>query len=277
MREHRRGGRSERLRVPSPAPPRTRGELARGDQVVALVLDVVAQDDVADTHAARQRAEAVRVEQSLLDAAVERVQQVGGGRAAPRDQLARDVGPVHQPGRDRVDGVAPAVRREVGAGQLEHAGVVGAPVEVLPRRRSSTAGCPRGAAGSCRRRCRRRAPGGSRAAATTTIATLQAASTGARGARSVAYTAFDADAEQHRQAEHDERDRAPVLRSASPNVDPLANALNTAPSGVGLAYGCAPTATTTPTSSSTTKNARCRQRTNAGGEQREHDEQRNRR
>ena len=45
------------------------------------------------------------------------------GRAV-RDQLPGDVGAVDEAGRDRVDRVAPAVRREVGARHLEDARVV---------------------------------------------------------------------------------------------------------------------------------------------------------
>ena len=63
-------------------------------------------------------------------------------------ELARDVGAVDEPGRDGVDGVAPAVGREVGAGDLEHARVVRPGVERRRWRPSSTRGRPRAGAGS---------------------------------------------------------------------------------------------------------------------------------
>ncbi len=92
-----------------------------------------------------------RVEQALLDPPVERVEEVVRLGRAVRDQLAGDVRPVHEPGRDRVDRVAPAVRREVGARQLEHAGVVRPGVDGGDRLRPVARGRPRAAAGSCRR------------------------------------------------------------------------------------------------------------------------------
>ena len=55
-------------------------ELARRHEVVALVLDVVAQHDVADSHAPQQRDDAGRIGDALLEAAVERVEEVGGAR-----------------------------------------------------------------------------------------------------------------------------------------------------------------------------------------------------
>src|SRR3954463_13740294 len=45
----------------------------------------------------------------------------------------------------------------------------------------------------------------------------------------------------------------PVLRSASPKLDDSANDLNKPPSALGSAYGCAPTATTTPIRTRSTK------------------------
>ena len=89
-------------------------------EVVALVLEVVPERDVAHAHEAGHRRDGDGIERVLLEPAVEGVEQVGRGRRAVGDELAGDVGPVDQPGRDRVDGVAPPVRREVGARHLEH-------------------------------------------------------------------------------------------------------------------------------------------------------------
>ena len=111
-------------------------ELARRHEVVALVLDVVAQHDGADPHAAQhaRRRPAGSATPSWKRRS-KRVQQIGGAGRAVRDQLARDVRPVHEAGRDRVDGVAPRVRGEVGARLLEHARRVALRVEILRRLR----------------------------------------------------------------------------------------------------------------------------------------------
>ncbi|GIU87535.1 MAG: hypothetical protein KatS3mg009_2050 [Acidimicrobiia bacterium] len=106
------------------------GQLARRHEVVALVLHVVAQHQVPDAHARQQRRERLGVEHPLLGAPVERVEEVRRAGTAVGDQLAGHVRPVHEPRGDRVDGVAPAVGREVGARQFEHTGRVVPRVEV---------------------------------------------------------------------------------------------------------------------------------------------------
>ena len=127
-----RGRRPERRR-PRQA-RRRRGEQVpceqRPQQPVALELDVVAERDVADAHHAHQGRDRAGRELAVLQAQVERVQQVRRRRRPVRDELPRDVGPVHDPRRDRVDGLTPAVRAEVRAGQLQHTRVVALRVEV---------------------------------------------------------------------------------------------------------------------------------------------------
>ncbi len=88
-------------------------------RAVALVGEVRAQHHVADAEEAGDGRHRVGVEGVLLEGPVQGVQQVGGRVRAVGDELAGDVGPVHEPGGDRVDGGAPAVGGEVGTGELE--------------------------------------------------------------------------------------------------------------------------------------------------------------
>ena len=88
-----------------------------------------------------------RIGDAVLQAAVDRVEEIGGAGCAVRDQLARDVGPIGEAGRDRVDGVAPRVRREVGARLLEDAGLVVARVRA---RRSPASSTPAASRSRCR-------------------------------------------------------------------------------------------------------------------------------
>ena len=118
-------------------------ERTRAGRVVALVAEVGAHGDVAHAHEPGHRRERVG---SSVPSCIWRsngVEQVGRRRRAVGDQLAGHVGPVHEPGRDRVDRVAPAVGREVDARHLEHAGAVAAARRGRPRPRSSRRGCPR--------------------------------------------------------------------------------------------------------------------------------------
>ena len=89
---------------------------------VALVLQVVAGDDLAGRDQPGERGERRRLEPTFLEPALVGDQQVGALRRAPRHQLAGDVGAVGQAGRDRVDRAAPAVRGEVDARELVHPG-----------------------------------------------------------------------------------------------------------------------------------------------------------
>ena len=145
-------------RTPGAVPEQGPG-LSGPGEVVALVLEVVAERDVAHAHEAGHRRDGDGVERVLLEATVEGVDEVGRRRRAVRDELAGDVGPVDEPGRDRVDGVAPPVRREVGARHLEHpcgpaVGRLAPARRGTARRRASTAAGPRAAGGS-RPPCRR--------------------------------------------------------------------------------------------------------------------------
>ena len=135
-------GLAERDRLAQPgdrAHQRPRGLRARGAE--ALVLEVGAQDDVAGADQPGQRGQRVGVEGALLQRPVDGVEQVGRHRASRRGiSSPGHVRAVHEPGGDRVDRVAPAVGGEVGAGQLEHPGVVGSAVEVGGGVRPSTSG-----------------------------------------------------------------------------------------------------------------------------------------
>ncbi len=104
-------------------------EIDRSYEVVPLVVDVVARHDVADAHPPPQRDERGGIGDPDLQPAIDGVQEIGAPGGAVRDQLARDVRPIGEAGRDRVDGVAPGVRREVGAGHFEDARLVVAAVE----------------------------------------------------------------------------------------------------------------------------------------------------
>ncbi len=115
------GGDRVREQLPDRAGPRG---------AVALVLEVGVDQHVAHPHQAGDGGDGRRVELALLQPAVERPQQIGRLRRAERDELAPDPRAVHQPGRDEVLGVAPAVGAEVGARQLEHARGVAPAVEV---------------------------------------------------------------------------------------------------------------------------------------------------
>ena len=76
--------------LPSPGIPRnTRSRLERRDEVVTLVLDVVAEHDVADPHALEHRDHAVGIRDALLEPTVERVEQIGGARGAVRESSSR--------------------------------------------------------------------------------------------------------------------------------------------------------------------------------------------
>ena len=165
-------------------------------------------------------------------------------------------GPVHQPGRDRVDGVAPAVRREVDARQLEHprrvaaarrgsgaasfqyCGIVLGPLEVLAVERAveRAPGSSRAAARRRSRRSRPRAPAARAGAARRTTAFVPTPSSTA-SARTTSGTA-----------------RA-VLRSASPARRPGGERLeHRAERRRARRTDAAPTAMITPTSSRPTKN-----------------------
>ena len=126
-----------------------------------------------------------------------------------------------RPGQDRVDGVAPAVRREVGAGQLEHArasplrvevvrgvvpvrGDVLGPLQVL----RDVVGPPRG----------RKV--GDRSTPTTTAALRPAAPT-----RDAALSAVTPAPEQDRDPEHDQRDRSRRAAQREPDRRALGEGL----------------------------------------------------
>ena len=64
----------------------------------ALVLEVGTQHDVADAHEPGDRREDRRLEDAVLELAVEGDHQVGRRRRAPGDQLPGRIGPVHEPG-----------------------------------------------------------------------------------------------------------------------------------------------------------------------------------
>src|SRR5690606_16138121 len=110
-----------------------RPEVPGPGRVVALVLEVALDEDVAGPQEGGDRGEAGGDGGALLQAQVERVEQVGRGRRPVGDQLALDRRPVDQAGQDRVDRVAPPVAGEVGAGHDEDAGAVVAGVEVRGR------------------------------------------------------------------------------------------------------------------------------------------------
>ena len=90
-----------------------------GEQV-ALVFEVVAHDDRVHAESSGDRRERLGFEPSLGEAALERVQQVGGGGAALQHDVASEVGALDDAGQHRVDGAAPPVVREVGGGDLPH-------------------------------------------------------------------------------------------------------------------------------------------------------------
>ena len=96
----------------------------RTGQVVAVDLEVVSQHHVPDAEQPRDGRDGRRLEQPELEAPVEGVEEVGRRRRPVRDQLAGDIRPVGEAGRDRLDRVAPPVGREVSAGQLEDPRVV---------------------------------------------------------------------------------------------------------------------------------------------------------
>ena len=149
---------------------------------------------------------------------------------AERDQLAGDIRPVHQSGRDRIDRVPPAVRREVGARQLEHTSVVVAARRARPRHRPSTAGCPRGVAGSRRRTSRRRARGSSRTISAPTAMTLTARQHRSRASRAAPrYTALTPMPSSTEVASTTSGTARAVLRSASPTVELVGERLEHGP------------------------------------------------
>ena len=102
----------------------------RAGREVALVLEVVAGHDLPGRDQPGERGERRRLEPALLQPPLVGDQQVRALRRPPRHELAGDVGPVRQAGRDRVDRAAPSVRGEVDARQLVHPGR-GVPAEGL--------------------------------------------------------------------------------------------------------------------------------------------------
>ena len=250
----------------------------RPHQVVAVGLQVGAVEDRARADQPGDRRERGGVERALLHAVVERVEQVGRRRRAPRHQLPRHVRPVHETGRDRVDGLAPAVGGEVGARDLEHARVVRLGVErgdgVGPVLRDRLVA---GEVLRCRSR-RSRARAGSRSPARSPApATHQRPQRDARapgaprpGQRDPA-SAFTPDPEQHRQAERDQRHRPARAAQREPEARRLRERLEQAPErATGRRTGSRRPPPRRRPPSSTTKYARCRHRTHSGREQREH-------
>ena len=109
------------------------GGLTWARRAVPLELQVGAVHDVADAHQAGERRERVGVEAAVLEREVDRVQQVRRRRGPVRDELASHVVAVDEARGDRIDGVAPAVRREVDPRDLQHARPVVTLVERLGR------------------------------------------------------------------------------------------------------------------------------------------------
>ena len=223
---------------PSPGIARSTRSSSRGShEVVALVLDVVAQHDVADAHAPQHGARRPRVGDALLEPAVERVQQVG------RPAVPYGISSRATYGRSISPGVIGstvlphvyAAKSAPGASRTRCR--VALRVEVPRSPASSTRARPRAARGSCRSSCRRTARAGSRRRAarrrpTTARAEqrMAAAPQRARTPRSRPRPSSTA-----RPSTTSGTARA-VLRSASPRR-PSANDLNSAPSGDGSPYG----------------------------------------
>ena len=106
----------------------------RTQDAVALELNVVAEHVIADAHQLGHRHERTRRQAPILDAQIESVQQVGRCGRAVGNEFTGCVGAVHQPGRDRIDGVPPAIRSEVRSRQFEHSGRVWLTVQRSGRR-----------------------------------------------------------------------------------------------------------------------------------------------
>ena len=129
------------------AQPRRGGEAVPHDvrpgRVEALVLEVVAQHDVAHPEQPGDGGEGGGLGDALLVAAIEGEQQRGRRRLAVGDELASEVGAVDDAGGQRVDDVAPPVGGEVAAGDLEHTGAVVARVDGRGRLKPVVRAAPR--------------------------------------------------------------------------------------------------------------------------------------
>ena len=134
------------------------------------------------------------------------------------------------PGRDRVDGVAPPVRREVGARDLEHprcraVRLRGAAIASDPVAR----GCPRRAGGSRRRYEPSRATGRLTSASTITMPATTSPTTGTRRAANARATAFTPRPSSTARPRRDQRDRAAGAAQREPEVGRLGEALEQPP------------------------------------------------
>ncbi len=87
---------------------------------VPLVFQVVAHHDRVHAEPCGDHGERLGFEPSLGDAALERVQQVGGGRTTLQHDIAGQIGALDDARQYGVDGAAPAVVREVGRRDLPH-------------------------------------------------------------------------------------------------------------------------------------------------------------
>ncbi len=88
----------------------------------ALVLQVAAQHDVADSHQPGDVGERAGLEHPFLQPAVQGTQQIGGCGGAEGDQFADQVGTIRQPGHDRIESGPPPVVGEIRAGKFQDTG-----------------------------------------------------------------------------------------------------------------------------------------------------------
>ena len=176
------------------------------------------------------------------------------------------VGTAHQPRGDGVDGVAPAVAGEVGAGDLEHPGAVVLPVEGLDVLRP-VAGDVLGALevlGDHLAGPQRRVVGEHQqqqhAHAGQDPAVGERRAEHLRAVRVAGRSAPTAEPSSTARPSTTSGTARGMLRMAPPACDVCSSRRKIAPSTDGLPHGCAPTARIAPTTTSATKKARSRNR-----------------